>query len=616
MAGQSPLPTFRESPIPNNSGFPLLPASLVIIFQGIAATFTPDTATTMKSLLLFLAILIPFCLSAQPVLLEPSHPAYDFLDRMETLGLLDHPLMGSRPVPRARVAVLLEEVYRKAVPAPGMTGTPASPLSRVDRETLAALRWEFSDAPDRTQPSPPALYPGGRSRWGQISDWMDRRGWFTGTFYRNGRNFYSWEGAGFQAYADPRGFARIIRPEEESDPLVITGVGVRLRGYVAGKAGLFFQFLDVTERGRGPYFSRDQLYEDRVGYVGNTDGGSSINYDRAEFDLALGGRWWEFHLAKLPLRWGPGRSGQLLLSDAGPSFHQAQFNLNLGSTLRLAYVFGSLKTFPELSDTLYTSAGYVRTIERSKYLAAHRLEWDPHPRLRLAFSEAVVFGERDPELAYLIPINFFYAAQHDLGDEDNTLLSFEATWVPLVRWKVYGQLLIDDITFGELGSDWYGNKQAGLLGTSWVEPAGLPNVDLALEGAWLRPFVYTHQYPANVYRHWTSPLGYEHPPNSETLLAQVRWRPHRRVALDLSGLRLRHGANTETVNTGGDILAPHVRGTPEEAPFLGGRLEETLSLESGITYEALEGLYLWSRGRWEESEGEDAWEAEIGFRLN
>jgi len=561
-------------------------------------------------LFIFLLSLFPTLLWAQSPLLPPSHPAYEFLDRMETAGLLDHPLMGSKPVSRVRIAELLDEAHHKAESMP-------FDLSRVDKEILHALRWEFSrDAERADLEMAPVDHPDGSTRWKAINGWMEDKNWFTRAFYRNGINLYSYESNAFDAYIDPRGEARVISQKDEGDPVVITAVGVRFRGHIKDDLGVYFEIFDKTERGRGPYWDRSQLYQDRTGYVGNVAGDESINYDVANFDLAVGGEFWELHACKMPLRWGPGKSGQLLLSDWGTSFHQLQARIDFGSRLRLVYVFGSLKTYPEIADTLYISAGSSRTIEANKFIAAHRLEWNPHNRFRIGFSEVVIFGEREPELAYLIPVNLFYSAQHDLGDEDNVLMSFDAAWIPCPRWRLYGELLIDDITIGKLGSDFYGNKLGWLGGVTRNEPLGLRNIDITLEMAQLRPLVYTNRYPVNAYTHWTSPLGYLYPPNSQTLFVQLKYRPHRRVHLDASFTNLRHGANTASLNAGGDLYQPHESGASDDAPFLGGDLQKMNRFDIVCDYEVLLGWHFWSRGSAFDFDGDDSWEWEVGFRLN
>ena len=236
--------------------------------------------------------------------------------------------------------------------------------------------------------------------------------------------------------------------------------------------------------------------------------------------------------------------------------------------------------------------------------------------MRVAFAEAVIFGERDLELAYLIPINLFHSAQHDLGDEDNALMSFDVAWIPYAQWKLYGELLIDDITFNKLGTDFYGNKLGWLGGVSYVQPFGLKNFDLTLEMAQLRPFIYTHQYPVNVYSHWRTPLGYRFQPNAEVMFFSVGYRPHRRAVLKANWTSYLHGAYTVTYNAGGDIFSPHTNNTSEEAPFLGGVMEKMNQIDLEGRVELLVGLYLWSRGAWIDYDGEDSWEWEVGFRFN
>ncbi|MFH1733547.1 MAG: hypothetical protein ABIE92_02460, partial [bacterium] len=76
-------------------------------------------------------------LLAQSPLLPPSHPVYDFLDRIDAAGAVESPLIGCKPLNRVRIAQLLDEVYEQAQEFPGR-------LSRSDRKLLAAYRWEFA----------------------------------------------------------------------------------------------------------------------------------------------------------------------------------------------------------------------------------------------------------------------------------------------------------------------------------------------------------------------------------------------------------------------------------------------------------------------------------------
>ncbi|PWB70568.1 hypothetical protein C3F09_08960 [candidate division GN15 bacterium] len=82
----------------------------------------------------------------------------------------------------------------------------------------------------------------------------------------------------------------------------------------------------------------------------------------------------------------------------------------------------------------------------NRYLAGHRLDVHLSNRLRIGASEMVVFGGpgRQPEFAYLNPILFFHSSQLNGKANDNTLIAVDFDFTPVNRFRLYGQLLIDD----------------------------------------------------------------------------------------------------------------------------------------------------------------------------
>ena len=73
----------------------------------------------------------------------------------------------------------------------------------------------------------------------------------------------------------------------------------------------------------------------------------------------------------------------------------------------------------------------------TKYLAGHRLELMLCPKLYLSGSEAVVYGDRNVEFAYLNPIMPYHVAEHHLGDKDNNTMAFDVTAFPIKNHKLY-----------------------------------------------------------------------------------------------------------------------------------------------------------------------------------
>jgi hypothetical protein len=182
-----------------------------------------------------------------------------------------------------------------------------------------------------------------------------------------------------------------------------------------------------------------------------------------------------------------------------------------------------------------------------------------------------------------------------LGDRDNIVWSGDIE-VNLIRGaSFYGELLIDDLKTSKLGTDFIGNKFGYIGGVHIVNPLRVGNTSLNLEYSRLDPFVYTHFYPINVYKNWNAGLGSDLPPNSERWLVKIRWKPLYSLSCGLAGSYLRHGANTNILNAGGDIDTPPDFGQ-NYAPFLEGELREDKILEVTVDWEPLENYFV--SGTW------------------
>jgi len=73
------------------------------------------------------------------------------------------------------------------------------------------------------------------------------------------------------------------------------------------------------------------------------------------------------------------------------------------------------------------------------------------------------------------------------------LLAFDARIRCFPRFMPYGSFLIDDISFGKLGTAFYGNELAGQIGLLAVDPLDLPNTQVVLEYARIDPYAYSHR---------------------------------------------------------------------------------------------------------------------------
>ncbi len=399
--------------------------------------------------------------------------------------------------------------------------------------------------------------------------------------------------------------------------------GFCLEGGFARAVHFMVDFRDHGESGRGPYTSRQQLYEDRWAYVGFKDKAKSVSYDISESFVQYYGRNLSLAVGRGRHAWGPGRFGQLFLSAQGPPFDyvrlDAVFRGKHDTALHYVFLHGFLKSVEASGDTLYYAAdGRPRILDAQKFISAQRLEVRACRNLLLGFSQGVIYGDRDVELAYLAPMSFLYSTQHAQGDKDNFLLSFDATWRLFRGFVTYGEFLVDDMAVSRIFTDDERNKSAYTLGMHAAPRGRWRFLDARIEYTRVRPFVYSHIFPVNVYTHYTSPLGYTLEPNSEFVTAEVRATLYP-VQFGILWHRQNHGANSEMPeykNVGGSVYwpSPGLRGS---YPFLDGVFGRTECFSLWGVLELLENFLVEARmSRISETNADARVETALGFSWN
>ncbi|HEY2923599.1 MAG TPA: capsule assembly Wzi family protein [Candidatus Eisenbacteria bacterium] len=145
------------------------------------------------------------------------------------------------------------------------------------------------------------------------------------------------------------------------------------------------------------------------------------------------------------LRWGPGREGTLALSDAAPALDLARAEVGLFRAWRLQWFVSILDPGAQT------------------YLAGHRVEWSPSPRFTAGVTELARFDGTSQAPLYLIPLvpySFWEKRPKTStvgaipGDttglaltKNNVLMSADVSWVPRPGWRLWGELMVDDISF-------------------------------------------------------------------------------------------------------------------------------------------------------------------------
>jgi hypothetical protein len=446
---------------------------------------------------------------AQSVYLDPSHEAYDFLKRMESKHVITGYRDAVKPMTRGDIAQFLV-----------ITNTRRSELTSVEREQLDFFREEFYLELKQTQDS--VALPAERAH-------LYRYRGDPGVFNVDVNGGYS-----YQKFAD----GSLTRTRSN---------GAQVYGYVGGSTGVYAYFRDNHET--GSRLTAEKLYSPEKSQVMSRAGNGFIEYDQFDGQVTVDASFLRVSIEKMPNRWGAGEHGTIILSEKAPSYPQIKLRARLGKDIDFTYIHASLSS--DVVDSLQTYhsviAGVNRTIYKQKYLAAQMLEATVWKGVNIAIGESEVYGGRNPELLYLIPVMFFKAAEHYTGDTDNSQVFFSTDVTALKNYDMYAALFIDEFST----EDFYNtsrqrNQLAFTLGIRAFDLV-YANSELSVEYTRCNPWVYNHKFPDATYQSHSIDLGDWIGQNADYFFAGGTYRPMRSLQLGLQIESMRKGGKKPTI---------------------------------------------------------------------
>jgi hypothetical protein len=351
--------------------------------------------------------------------------------------------------------------------------------------------------------------------------------------------------------------------------VALEATGLHMRGAVVLDHWLFYSHVVIGHFAGAPTFA------DPV--VANTD----ITTLTEETYVATGAEngSWGVQFGRDRWHWGPGEEGSLLLSQTSAPITGLAMRGRLAS-LRLDGI--------ALSATLDAAAG--------EQLAAHRLEWQPHERLRLGLSEAARYHASNWSPLYVIGIIPYAVVQRLLVQDspdssaalrNNVMFGLDAAWRLSDGSRVWGELLVDDLHSKTSANP---DKIAWQLG--WNGAGMIGDQRLTWGGEYTRVWRYVYtSFFGRTFEAQGRPLGYPEGPDSERMRVHVEWDPSvdwqfsSRVALT------HHGEGTLD-----DAFVP---GSPKTSAsqFL-GVIETTREAEFGARWWPAGGVDLGVAGGW------------------
>jgi len=271
-------------------------------------------------------------------------------------------------------------------------------------------------------------------------------------------------------------------------------------------------------------------------------------------------------MGRIPVRWGPGRFSQLMISAEAPAMDMVKISLQLGEKVRFT--------------------GFTSTInsDSSTWLSAHRLDIMPYDKLRIGLSESILYTADGIDLAYANLFIPWYPVQWNERVDDNAFMCVDATWQPLHGLAVYGEFLIDDIQYENTND--VPNKLGCTIGADFFAPGC--GIGAVAEYTAVQRYVYSQRKVNNFYMHDSRIIGSQLGPDADRVTGSVSYIGLNSITAQLKGSYTRHGEGSvyegwpDSVQTGGAFPSGVVESTTELELNLGWYPENWLELRGSV----------------------------------
>jgi hypothetical protein len=506
-------------------------------------------------------LLFTISIFSQTEYISSTNPVYDFLERMETLRIINDYNSFELPKTRGEIAGYLKQIIKNE-----------NKLDDVDKKILQDLKVEFEyDLYGTLNNSQSMLGKGAYNIFSQKQKYL---------YYYN-------EPDKFNLFINLLGEGEVIFNndiENKNNLSTSLGyVGGVIRGTILNKFGFYLKGFN------GNVFGNKETARLRNDLAYNFK--LNEKPDQAFFDETEGYATADFNIVKFKLGqdrinigYGPVKA---LLDDNSPKFDYIGFNISY-KFFNFSYFHGKL-----LGNTTYSfdsTTGSITTVEE-KYIGYHRIGFNISRDVNFGVGEFIIYGDRPIDLSYLNPFSFYKSIEHQNRDRDNSMLFFDFKNFSIQGLKLYGTVLIDDITINKLGTGWWGSQfmfNAGLYSTNLYKIIPL---DIKFEYIAVDPYVFTHRFIRNNFTNFGYNLGSFLQPNSELFYTRAKYRFTNRLSLSGDFSYSIHGANplaadgTVKENVGGDITLGHRIFDSETVHFLDGFLEYSRTASVTLIYE-------------------------------
>lgn len=523
----------------------------------------------MKTKLLLIIMFFGFVeLSAQKEYVVYDNYIYRFLERMETLGIIDNYNSFEIPKTRSVVADYIKEIKENM-----------DLLDPIDKNILNDLLVEFETELTGKADSSIALI--GSESYDFFSD--KQKYLFALSDSSLANIFINIIGKGNFIFNN--NYTGNI-----NNSAFAGAAGLQIRGTISENFGFFVNVLqgNVFGNKEAARIDRELRYNYKLFETADeTFFDETSGYLTADFNLV------KFKLGRDRMQTGYGMN-KLILDDQSPMFDYIKMDLSY-KFFSFTYFHGKLLGDVTVIDD--TISGNFREI-KEKYVGYHRAGFNISEHLDFGIGEIIVYGDRPPDLSYINPFSYYKSVEHSNRDRDNSMIFIDINNNSLRNFKFYSTLLVDDISYDKIGTGFYGNKVATTAGMFTTVFNDYFPLDLEFQYSRLEPYVFSHRLSKNKFTNYDFPLSGIMQPNSERFTFGVYYRFTNRILLQGSFAYEIHGDNPKDENgvvirnVGGDINLGHREFDSHTVSFLDGVREYSRIFSASVLMEPVNQYFI------------------------
>ncbi len=443
---------------------------------------------------LIIATVLCQSLFSQIELVPISHPAYQFLKRMQLSGILKDYNSSIIPISRSEVASYIKRIDNSDI------------LSNTDKKILEDLKIEFEYELINSLKSSSSLIDKfeGKSIFGnKTQKYIYYYSDSNATLFFNFIGDLNWKS----------------KNSDLNDNSILLGdLGLNVRGSLFNRIGYSIGYLGGkklygNESDKIFALENDPILKTNPKFIYENN---YFDFYNGHFRYQTNNNWLSLTFGREALNLGFGYVDKLFLSNNSAPFDFLNLDMRY-KKIRYAFIYGSIK-----GDSLGID------LLKSKNIAIHKLNIDFSDLFKVGFFESVIMSNNPFSFVYFNPISFITSADLNTGAKEtkknNTLMGFDVEINPIRNFSFQGSLLIDDINFSTMfksDSSSNDNKFGYQVGTMWTNAFSLQNLTFILEYTRLNPFVYSHRSNKDTYTNWNLSLGHLLPPNSDEIALKL-----------------------------------------------------------------------------------------------